>query len=167
MCYPGWNGENHGFFKVSFFLQKLLLFIFLPMQPRQGERNPFSAFFVVQSAFRTQKHRQFPPKPCFNLIMMRFADTMNIWNDPCVLVSGKHFQAPVSKAPHCRGKRSSGETPLPEAPADWQPGVGGTAPSSCAQGRWINLAQLPRPVVGAGSLSAFSPCIITPLPIEK
>lgn len=49
-----------------------------PRVTKAGERNPFSALFVVRLVFRTQPHRQFPPKPCFNLIMMRFADTMNI-----------------------------------------------------------------------------------------
>lgn len=45
------------------FSQKLLLFIFPPCATKAGERNPFSAFFVVQLVFRTQPYRQYSPPP--------------------------------------------------------------------------------------------------------
>lgn len=78
ICYPAWNGKNCNFLKCLFFSKITVFLFFSPCNQGGGERNPFSALFVVQSAFCTQKHRQFLPKPCFNLITMRFADTMNI-----------------------------------------------------------------------------------------
>lgn len=112
--------NNWHFFPFFFFPSSLFFF---PLATR-SEGIPFSDSFVAQSVFSTQPHGQSlhpppsPTNPCFNLIMMRFADTMNICNDPGVSVNGMDFQPPISKAHTHMGGRDPG------------------APST--QGRWVS-----------------------------
>lgn len=140
-----------GFFSLFFFF-----FHFFPLATR-SERIPFSDSFVAQSVFSTQPHGQFPhtsppTNPCFNLIMMRFADTMNICNDPGVSVNGMDFQPPVSKAhTHIGGARPRSSGPQhPRAPGEPSLGPGPPSPTPPSQleneppGPWCLPCPLPR-----------------------
>lgn len=57
-CDLVWNGESQ-LLKGS--LAKITAFHLFPRATQAGAKNPFSAFFVVQPAFRTQPHRRSTP----------------------------------------------------------------------------------------------------------